>query len=54
MKYGPQDLWHHVQCFKERRDELEFTGSAEIIGGFANLSAEDQAMLKKELPACAV
>ena len=23
--YGPQDLWHHVDCFVEKRDELEFT-----------------------------
>ena len=22
--YGPQDLWHHVDCFVEKRDELEF------------------------------
>ena len=23
--YGPQDLWHHVDCFVEKRDDLEFT-----------------------------
>lgn len=22
--YGPVDQWHHVDCFVEKRDELEF------------------------------
>ena len=22
--YGPQDLWHHVDCFVDKRDELGF------------------------------
>jgi hypothetical protein len=22
--YGPVDLWHHVDCFVENRDELDF------------------------------
>nr|KAG5690349.1 hypothetical protein BaRGS_001271 [Batillaria attramentaria] len=22
--YGPQDMWHHVDCFVKERDELEF------------------------------
>ena len=50
-KYGPQDLWHHVHCFKSKREELEFSESAEAIPGFTDLTPEDQKMLKKELPA---
>lgn len=23
--YGPVDLWHHVDCFVNARDDLEFT-----------------------------
>ena len=23
--YGPQDLWHHVACFEEQREDLGFT-----------------------------
>jgi poly [ADP-ribose] polymerase len=22
--YGPVDLWHHIQCFVDNREELEF------------------------------
>ncbi len=22
--YGPQDLWYHINCFAENRDEIEF------------------------------
>ena len=25
--YGPQDLWHHVDCFVTKRDDLEFDES---------------------------
>lgn len=23
--YGPQDLWYHLDCFVEKRDEIEFS-----------------------------
>ena len=25
--YGPQDLWHHVDCFDKEREELGFGSS---------------------------
>lgn len=50
-KYGPTDSWYHVQCFKEKRDELGLTDSIEKVHGFSDLSAEDKKKLLKELPA---
>ena len=53
MKYGPQDLWHHVKCFIEKREELEMFESIETVSGFETLSAEDKATLLKKIPALA-
>ena len=25
--YGPQNRWYHVNCFNEKREELEFTAN---------------------------
>ncbi|XP_053378443.1 poly [ADP-ribose] polymerase 1-like [Mercenaria mercenaria] len=49
--YGPQDLWHHVDCFVENRDELDFgtDKNPNIITGFSNLKKEDQDMLIEKL-----
>lgn len=51
--YGPVDQWHHLECFKLKREEFEFFASAESIPGFEDLKEEDRAMLLKELPAMA-
>lgn len=49
--YGPQDLWHHVDCFVENRDELQFGTemNPKDITGFSNLKKEDQDMLIEKL-----
>ncbi|ELT93548.1 hypothetical protein CAPTEDRAFT_223861 [Capitella teleta] len=45
--YGPVALWHHVQCFVDARDDLEFTSDMDptSIVGFKKLKKEDQEML---------
>jgi len=53
MKYGPQDLWHHVNCFIEKREELEMFESIDTVPGFDTLSAEDKETLLKQIPALA-
>ncbi|KAK7070987.1 Poly [ADP-ribose] polymerase 1 [Halocaridina rubra] len=47
--YGPQDMWHHVDCFLKRRVELEFFEDAEHIPGFNTLSADDKKMLRSKI-----
>ncbi|PVD25807.1 hypothetical protein C0Q70_13469 [Pomacea canaliculata] len=49
--YGPQDLWHHVDCFVKKREELGFTTdmNPDKIVGFAKLKAEDKDMLTEKL-----
>ncbi|XP_064601493.1 LOW QUALITY PROTEIN: poly [ADP-ribose] polymerase 1-like [Liolophura sinensis] len=42
--YGPQDLWYHLACFAENRDELGFGTdlSPDSIVGFSKLKKEDK------------
>ncbi|KAL5008566.1 hypothetical protein ScPMuIL_014147 [Solemya velum] len=49
--YGPQDLWYHIKCFVENRDELGFGCdlNVEKILGFGKLKKEDKDELIKEL-----
>ncbi|XP_060555294.1 poly [ADP-ribose] polymerase 1-like [Ruditapes philippinarum] len=49
--YGPCDLWHHVDCFIEKRDELDFGTdmNPDKIKGFSNLKKEDQELLIEKL-----
>ncbi|GFS22250.1 poly [ADP-ribose] polymerase, partial [Elysia marginata] len=51
IMYGPQDLWHMVDCFVEKRDELGFTTDMDpsMIKGFGKLKPEDKAMLYEKL-----
>ncbi|KAJ8919846.1 hypothetical protein NQ315_006375 [Exocentrus adspersus] len=51
MKYGGQDMWHHVTCFAQIRAELGYFESADKLPGFKTLNKEDQAQVKKEIPA---
>lgn len=55
MRYGQMiDLWYHVKCFKELREELEFVGAVEKVPGYTGLNADDKKVLSKELPAISV
>lgn len=54
MKYGGQPLWHHVDCFVAVRDELGYWASGADLNGFKSLSKEDQATVKKAIPASKV
>ncbi|KAK7474692.1 hypothetical protein BaRGS_00034057 [Batillaria attramentaria] len=49
--YGPQDMWHHVDCFVKERDELEFDSdmNPEKITGFKQLKQEDKDILISKL-----
>ncbi|KAK6179955.1 hypothetical protein SNE40_012198 [Patella caerulea] len=47
--YGPQELWHHVDCFVDKKDELEFNVDIKQITGFKSLKKEDQEELVKKL-----
>lgn len=52
MRHGQMlDMWYHVKCFKERREELEFVRGVDTIPGFKDLTADDKKVLSKELPA---
>ena len=53
MKYLFIARWHHVKCFVEKREELEFFASGEDLSGFNTLSADDKEMLRSELKATA-
>ncbi|XP_036398928.1 poly [ADP-ribose] polymerase 1-like [Megalops cyprinoides] len=50
---GLIDRWYHTACFVQQREELAFRPeySAAQLKGFLSLSDEDQAELKKRLPA---
>ena len=47
--YGPYDKWHHIPCFVQNRQELEYFDAGEAMAGFFTLSPEDQTMIKTEL-----
>ena len=48
--YGPYDRWHHVKCFAEKREELEFFDAGEDLAGFKSIGTEDQQLVRDELP----
>ena len=45
--YGPYDAWHHVKCFIQKREELEYFDAGDQMPGLMTLSAEDQVEIKK-------
>ncbi|CAL1526877.1 unnamed protein product [Lymnaea stagnalis] len=51
VMYGPQDLWHHVDCFVEKREELGFSEEMDpsVIKGFGKLKPEDKEQLYSKL-----
>lgn len=49
-KYGGIDLWHHLECFAQVRQELEFWESGSQLPGFKSLLKEDQAKVEETLP----
>ena len=48
--YGPQERWHHVQCFAKNREELEFFDAGESVSGFGALGADDKELIRSNLP----
>lgn len=48
--YGPYDRWHHVACFAEKREELEYYDAGEDLAGFKTISADDQKLVRESLP----
>ena len=48
--YGPQDRWHHVQCFSKNREELEFFDAGDSVAGFNALGADDKELIRSNLP----
>ena len=38
--YGPYDGWHHIPCFAEKREELEYFDAGEAMAGFMLLGPE--------------
>ncbi|XP_018335477.1 poly [ADP-ribose] polymerase [Agrilus planipennis] len=50
MKYGGQDMWHHLTCFAKLRSELQYFEGADKLPGFKTLNKEDQTVAKKEIP----
>lgn len=49
--YGPYDRWHHIACFVEKREDLEYFDSGDAMAGFKTLSADDQASVKSKIKA---
>ncbi|XP_060519943.1 poly [ADP-ribose] polymerase [Cylas formicarius] len=50
-QYGGQDMWHHVTCFAQLRSSLGYYECGDKLPGFKDLSKEDQANVKNEIPA---
>ena len=44
---GPVPRWHHMECFANSLDQLEFYGRVEKITNFSSLESDDKKMLKK-------
>ena len=38
--YGPYDKWHHILCFVEKREKLEYFDAGEAMAGFPLLGPE--------------
>lgn len=49
--YGPYDRWHHIPCFVQKKDELEYFDAGEAMAGFKTLSPDDQDMIKSSIKA---
>ena len=49
--YSPYDKWHHIECFVKDRETLEYFDSGDAMGGFFNLSPEDQNLVKSSIKA---
>ncbi len=47
--YGPYDRWHHVGCFAEKRDELEFYDAGDDLAGFKTLGADEQQEIREKI-----
>ena len=38
--YGPYDAWHHIPCFAEKREEMEYFDAGDAMAGFMLLGPE--------------
>ena len=47
--YGPYDRWHHVKCFAEKREELEYFDAGDKMAGFNTLGPDDKTLVKESL-----
>lgn len=50
MKYGGQDMWHHLTCFAKLRSELGYFAGGDSLPGFNSLKKDDQKEVKTQLP----
>lgn len=48
--FGGFDQWHHLNCFVQLRNKLEFTESGSRLPGFNTLSPADQQIVSTSLP----
>ncbi|CAH2107562.1 unnamed protein product [Euphydryas editha] len=51
-KYGDHPMWHHLNCFAEKKNEYLFLAGGEDLPGFKNLKKEDQKLVKETIKAC--
>ncbi|KAG8183478.1 hypothetical protein JTE90_001045 [Oedothorax gibbosus] len=48
-KYGPSPMWHHIDCFVNAKEELQYNDSAEKLPGFNTLKDEDKNELREKI-----
>ena len=46
---GPYDRWHHLECFSDNREKLEYYSDGNMILGFAILSSDDQVLVSSKI-----
>ena len=46
---GPYDRWHHLQCFAEKAQSLEFYKPGEDLPGLASLSDDDRKEIRSQI-----
>lgn len=49
-RYGGQDMWHHLTCFAQIRNDLGYFECGDKLPGYKNLKKEDQVAVVKNLP----
>ena len=49
---GPYDRWHHLECFAEKSQSLEFYKTGEDLPGIASLSECDRKEVRSQIKGC--